>query len=159
MHYVSAQVTRSQEVTPEANDECVDVFVPNDPAQPNHWLPVSQVTEWPHYSTGNNREHSSFSSVSDGFHRVTSEGTSEAAARMYPEWAQQKAAEQKFTAGRLHGFVEAWREAGADSQVMQWLEHGHHVVLDDQLLEEARAAGEQCEGFEMENGKKAQIPC
>ena len=36
-----------------------------------------------------------------------------------------------FTAGRLHQFVEAWRQAGADATVLTWLEEGCRIQVGE----------------------------
>ena len=46
-----------------------------------------------------------------------------------PAWARERQEAQVFTAGNLHGFVEEWRQAGADEEVLGWLKHGYHIKL------------------------------
>jgi uncharacterized protein YidB (DUF937 family) len=46
-----------------------------------------------------------------------------------PAWALDRHKEQVFVAGGLHGFVEEWRAAGADEEVLAWLSEGYHIKV------------------------------
>ena len=46
-----------------------------------------------------------------------------------PDWARERHALQVFQAGRLHDFVDEWREAGADDEVLGWLTNGYHIQV------------------------------
>ena len=68
-----------------------------------------------------------------------------------PEWAKQRHREQVFSAGRLHQYVEAWRQAGADATVLAWLEEGYRIEVGEPDPEsEALPGGWQ--GIDKRNG-------
>ena len=71
-----------------------------------------------------------------------------------PAWAKARHEAQVFKAGQLHQFVEQWREAGADDEVLSWLIHGYHITIRAPPVDSGREV-DGWQGIRRRNGAVA----
>ena len=71
-----------------------------------------------------------------------------------PVWALERHNTQVFEAGKLHSYLQQWKEAGADSEVLSWLEFGYHIKLSEPSAESDKLPG-GWKGIHKRNGGTA----
>ena len=70
-----------------------------------------------------------------------------------PQWAKDKHNAQEFVAGKLHDYTDAWKDAGADSEVMSWLLDGVPIIVDERRAEVVeQEMGHSFTGINKRNG-------
>jgi len=72
-----------------------------------------------------------------------------------PAWAAGRHAQQVFQAGQLHEYVEAWRQAGADTEVLDWLVNGYHIHVGVPRLE----SGKEPDGWKGIRKRNGGVAC